>query len=123
MTVGRPRAATGGGLGEHEVLIPIEKDQPMDKRSSVGIAACAAALALFSVAPAFGGENTGNGKPTAAPEHANSICAFSGQNDDPWLEPFGRVQNWGHTMRFFELISRFFNPGDACRGGSNVPEV
>ena len=34
-------------------------------------------------APAFAGEITGNGKPTQGPAHANSICVFSGQNDDP----------------------------------------
>jgi hypothetical protein len=34
------------------------------------------------MAAAFPGEITGNGKPTAGPAHANSICIFSGQNDD-----------------------------------------
>lgn len=68
--------------------------------------------------PVLAGEITGNGKPTAAPDNANSICAFSGQNDDPELPPFGRTQNWGHTMQFFDLNPKDFNPGDACRPGA-----
>ena len=32
---------------------------------------------------AFAGEVTGNGEPTGATEHANSICVFSGKNDKP----------------------------------------
>ncbi len=64
--------------------------------------------------PVLAGEITGNGKPTAAPDHANSICAFSGLNDDPEVAPFGRTQNWGHTMQFFNLNPKDFNPGDAC---------
>jgi hypothetical protein len=51
---------------------------------------------------AFAGEITGNGKPTPIDSfNANSICSFSGQNDDPTGggNPFeaGHVQNWGHT--------------------------
>lgn len=51
---------------------------------------------------AFAGEITGNGKPTPIDSfNANSICSFSGQNDDPTGggDPFeaGHVQNWGHT--------------------------
>jgi hypothetical protein len=33
-------------------------------------------------ARAAAGELTGNGKETAGPANANSICVFSGQNDD-----------------------------------------
>jgi hypothetical protein len=46
------------------------------------------ATAVFGVGAgaAFAGEVTGpsgSGKPTGAPFHANSICVFSGLNDDP----------------------------------------
>jgi hypothetical protein len=75
-----------------------------------------------SAGSAFAGEVTGNGKPTAAPQHANSICAFSGRNDGE--PPPGRtaphVQNWGQipkeTRDFLTTIG--FHPGDACNGHS-----
>jgi hypothetical protein len=44
-----------------------------------------------TVAPAVAGEVTGNGKDTAAPDNASSICAFSGQNDGN--PPPGRTQS------------------------------
>jgi hypothetical protein len=55
---------------------------------------------------------------------ANSICAFSGLNDNPAGAPGnppGRVQNYGHTMQLMDIIARFFNPGDACN--PNAPEA
>lgn len=82
----------------------------------VTMAACAAAAAL-SAAPAFAGEVTGTGKDTAGPAHANSICAFSGLNDIPEGapgNPAGKTQNYGHTMQLFDIVARYFNPGDAC---------
>jgi len=83
-----------------------------------------AASACLSVGAAFAGEVTGNGKPTAGPAHANSICVFSGQNDDPQgLDPEngpgGRTQSFGQDVRNGFIDPRQFNPGDACRGGSN----
>ena len=39
------------------------------------------AVAGLSAGPALAGEVNGKGDPTAAPANANSICAFSGQND------------------------------------------
>jgi hypothetical protein len=62
------------------------------KRSMLAAVLCAAILACAGASAAFAGEITGNGKPTAGPSHANSICVSSGNN------------------------------GDACRGGRNVPE-
>jgi len=62
------------------------------------------------------GENNGLGIQTGAPTHANSICAFSGLNDTP-SDIFGKIQSWGWTMRVLDLVARYFNPGDACRGG------
>ena len=100
----------------------------MFRRSLVTAAVCAAALAGSSVGIAGAGETTGNGKPTAGPTHANSICAFSGQNDDPTAPiteagngngPGGRTQSWGQDVRYGIYSPHVFNPGDACRGGSN----
>jgi hypothetical protein len=82
-----------------------------------------------SASAAFAGEITGNGKPTAGPTHANSICVFSGKNDDPTAPlsldmsiapngPGGVSQSFGQDVKI-GLDPRVFNPGDACRGGSN----
>jgi hypothetical protein len=83
-------------------------------------------------APAFAGENTGNGKPTKGPTHANSICVFSGQNDDPTAPiisadpipeapngPGGRTQSYGQDVRYGLLDPSIVTPGQTCRGGSN----
>jgi hypothetical protein len=71
---------------------------------------------------ALAGEVTGKGKPTAAPDNANSICAFSGQNDKTPGE--GPVEPRTQTPADG-------NPGDpghgvpdspfenGCKGGSN----
>lgn len=76
--------------------------------------------------PAFAGEVTGgpHPKPVPAVLHANSICAFSGQNDTPNAEfpEGGRVQSFGQLVRKGVIDPREFNPGIACRGGSNTPE-
>ena len=82
------------------------------------LAVCAAAVMGVSANAAFAGEVTGNGKPTQAPAHANSICAFSGQNDDPTGTqgegPGGRVQSFGQDVKNGFIDPREFNPGDAC---------
>ena len=89
-----------------------------------GLAVSVAALVLsLSAGAAFAGEITGNGK-ILEPLRANSICAYSGLNDDPLglnpaNGPAGRVQSFGQAVRLYGLDPRAFNPGDACRGGSN----
>ena len=88
--------------------------------------ALGAALLLLSmsVGAALAGEVTGNGKATAGPANANSICVFSGQNDDPTginpeNGPPGRTQSFGQDVKLGLANPKAFNPGDACRGGSN----
>ena len=79
---------------------------------------------------AFAGEVTGNGKPTAGVPNANSICVFSGHNDDPGAPldgsgpngPGGQAQSYGQELKLGLVDAHVFNPGDACRGGSNTPE-
>jgi hypothetical protein len=90
----------------------------------IAMAACAAAAAVMSAAPALGGEVTGTGKPTQGPAHSNSICAFSGLNDHPEGQPGnpgGKTQNYGHTMQLLDIVARFFNPSDACN--PNAPPL
>jgi hypothetical protein len=95
----------------------------MRRKPLLAVAVCTAVLADASASAAFGGEVTGNGDPTAAPDNANSICAFSGQNDGE--PPAGRtaenVQSWGQLTKETRdfLTSIGSAPGDACRGGSN----
>ena len=89
----------------------------------VGLAAAAALIAMsLAASGAMAGEITGNGK-SLEPLHANSICAYSGQNDDPTgidpeNGPPGRTQSYGQNVRKGLIDPKAFNPGDACRGGS-----
>jgi hypothetical protein len=100
----------------------------MRRSAFVAVAVCVLVIGLSGSA-AFAGEVTGNGKPTAGPEHANSICVFSGQNDDPDAPlsldfavspngPGGIAQSYGQNVKL-GLDPHVFNPGVACRGGSN----
>ena len=72
---------------------------------------------------AFAGEVTGSGKPTAAPTHANSICAFSGLEDGAEGGPAGpgNTQNWGSIPKevrdFLRTIGEY--PGESCNGSKN----
>jgi hypothetical protein len=91
--------------------------------------ACAAAIAGTSAGAAFAGEITGSGKPTAGPTHANSICVFSGKNDDPTAPlsldlsvapngPGGVSQSFGQDVKL-GLDPHVVNPGMTCGPGSN----
>lgn len=88
-----------------------------------GLAASVAALALtLSASVALAGEITGNGK-SLEPLHAHSICAYSGQNDDPTginpeNGPPGRVQSYGQVVRSVGGGVLGGIPGKECRGGS-----
>ncbi len=105
----------------------------MTRRSPRLLRALSAALLglALSAGSVLAGEVTGNGKATAGPVNANSICVFSGQNDDPDAAlsldfavapngPGGRVQNWGKIVSVFGVPGNAgFNPGASCGGGSN----
>ena len=101
---------------------------PSRKSLLTGLVAVVA-IAGPGVGTAFAGEITGNGKPTAGPTHANSICVFSGQNDDPTAPltldetlapngPGGVSQSFGQDVKL-GLDPHVFNPGAACGPGSN----
>ena len=89
-------------------------------KSLVAAALCAAAVAAVGAGSAFAGEVTGNGNPTAAPAHTNSICAFSGQNDGnpPPGRSAAHVQSWGQIPKAVRdvLATQGSHPGDACNG-------
>jgi hypothetical protein len=74
-------------------------------------------LFAFSASAAFAGEITGNGKwivgDPALPLNGNSICAYSGQNDEFQLGVAGaaRVQSFGQDN------SASVQAGDGSLGG------
>jgi hypothetical protein len=87
----------------------------LQKKSMFAAGVCALAIVGASTGTAFAGEKTGNGEDTQGPAHANSICVFSGQNDNP-DEAFpedGRTQSYGQLVRKGQK-DFFPSPGDAC---------
>lgn len=59
------------------------------------IPCCALGLAVAGIAPA-----SAAGQVERGPEHANSICSFSGLNDEPDdPEEGGRVQSYGQIVK------------------------
>ena len=66
----------------------------------VTVALVMAAMMVAMAMPAFA-----QGQVERGPEHANSICSFSGLNDDP--AEGGQVQSYGQGVR-----QGFFDPTD-----------
>src|SRR4051794_941585 len=99
----------------------------LHKKSMLATLACTVAAFALGAGAASAGEVTGSGKATSAPVHANSICAFSGHNDDPTAPldgsgpngPGGTSQSFGQTVKLNLVDPHAFNPGDACGPGSN----
>jgi hypothetical protein len=92
-------------------------------KSTLAALACAVVIVGATAGAAAAGEVTGNGKDTAGPAHANSICVFSGKNDDPTGTtgngPGGVSQSYGQDVKLGLQTPRVFNPGDACGPGTN----
>jgi hypothetical protein len=99
----------------------------MGKKRFFAVAVCAFAFMGVSASGALAGEVTGSGKDTAGPSNANSICVFSGLNDDPTAPldgsgpngPGGVAQSYGQDVKLGLIDPHDFNPGDACGPGSN----
>lgn len=91
----------------------------MGLRRLIAVAVCTVGAVGVGAGTAFAGEVTGNGKPTGAPDHANSICVFSGQNDvpegDPEEGPPGRTQSYGQDVRMGLNDPSATNPGKVGR--------
>jgi hypothetical protein len=83
----------------------------------LAVGAGVTALLIGGAGAAQAGEVNGNGDPVPAVERANSICAFSGQNDEPDAEfpEGGRVQSYGQLVRL-GLKDVVPGPGVACNG-------
>jgi len=106
-----------------------KKGGVMIRRKALTLLAAFAMTVSMGMATAHAGEITGTGEDTAGPANANSICVFSGLNDDPDAPrvldeevapngPGGVSQSYGQDVTL-GLEPQTFNPGDACRGGSN----
>ena len=96
----------------------------LPKKSTLAALACAVVVTGSTAGLVVAGEVNGKGEPTAAPANANSICAFSGQNDNPdrplnVFNPGGRTQSFGQENKLGLQDPHVSNPGDACQGGSN----
>jgi hypothetical protein len=95
----------------------------MSKKRLLSAATCAAAVAVVVASAALAGEVTGPpGKGNVTPKdmsHPNSICAFSGLNDYVDGPEDFLAQAFGQDVRLYDADPSAFNPGDACRGGSN----
>jgi hypothetical protein len=96
-------------------------------RKAIATSVCTIAFVGATAGAAFAGEITGSGKPTGGPTHANSICVFSGKNDDPGAPldgsgpngPGGVSQSYGQDVKLGLQDPHSFNPGDACGPGTN----
>lgn len=91
------------------------------RRMALALGAGVLTLSL-GAGTALAGEITGNGKSTPIRTYLmSSICAFSGYNDDPGVEP-GRtaahVQSWGQIPKADRdfLATMGYHPGDSCNG-------
>jgi hypothetical protein len=113
-------------------IASLEGEVKMLPRKSILVAVFSiAAIAGPGAGTAFAGEVTGKGDPTGAIAHANSICVFSGHNDDPGAPldgtgpngPGGHSQSYGQENKLGLQDPHAFNPGDACRGGSNTEQL
>ena len=82
----------------------------------------------LSASAVFAGEITGNGKrvhPEDEPLPGNSLCAYSGQNDEfhevSTEEP--RVQSWGQIPKAVrDSLPAFLHPGMACNPTRSILE-
>jgi hypothetical protein len=88
----------------------------------MSVAALMAAMLVMSALPAFA-----QGQVERGPEHARSICSFSGLNDEP-DDPVegGRVQSFGQIVRHGELEPSVIksgppSPGSFCNPAKAPP--
>ena len=94
------------------------------RKALLVLAVCATATVGLGTS-AFAGEVTGPPGSVEDPgtpkdvTHANSICVFSGLNDFVDGPTDFIAQSYGQEVRLYGADPREFNPGDACRGGSN----
>ena len=83
-------------------------------------------MSSASAGEAQGNSSAGNINETGMRGHANSICAFSGQNPERFLPPTdpdyepGRVQSWGQIPRAVRLAIAAERPSVTCNGHTGI---
>lgn len=112
------------------------------RRFGVAVSVAAVVLSL-SASAALAGEITGNGKKILKVEgggkwdtglHARSFCAYSGQEDDQFLDHDGKPlpevikgepahsQSWGQIPNFVRAaMPEAYHPGMACNPNIGPP--
>jgi hypothetical protein len=82
------------------------------RKSWLAVPFCATVIVGLGAGPA-----NAEGQVERGPEHANSICSFSGLNDEPEAEfpEGGRVQSYGQLVSQ-DLKSGLPSPGTLCNG-------
>ena len=92
----------------------------------LGVAVSVAAVVLcLSASATFAGEvkgppgTIGNTNDTAAPAHANSVCAFSGLNDFINGQTVSQVQTAADSWKYYGLPKGSPGTLGLCRGGTN----
>ena len=87
----------------------------------VTVALVMAAMMVASGMPAFAQDP--QGKVEQGTEQANSICSFSGLNDEPEADfpEGGQVQSYGQLVKQGQK-DEFPSPGEACNPTNPPPE-
>lgn len=88
-------------------------------KSLIGAAVCTLALVGLGAGPASAAkpDNVPRGQTEMGPDHANSICSFSGLNDEPDADfpEGGQVQSYGQIVKL-GLKAMAPSPGMLCNG-------
>ncbi len=93
----------------------------MGMRRMLVVAGCTAAVVGAGAGAAFAGEVNGSAtNPKFQFSQGNSICKFSGLNDNPDStdpeDPGGRVQSYGYSVVRAGGKAFAPSPGEACNG-------
>ena len=90
------------------------------RKTFLWAALCAMAVAGTGASVALAGEVTGNGKPVKAVTVTQSVCAFSGKNDNPTStdpeNPGGVAQSYGYSVVRAGGKAFAPPPSEACNG-------
>jgi hypothetical protein len=114
------------------VLYPPKSEGSDKMKKRLSVLLVGALMLALSAVPALA-QGTPQGQLERGPDHANSICSFSGLNDTPDAEfpEGGQTQSYGQYVSQFAKIGVRFNadpgratPGFACNGHlSPYPEA
>lgn len=96
-------------------------------KSVLAVAVCAAMFGSVGVGAAFAGEVNGSAKnPKFQFSQGQSICKFSGLNDNPAStdpeDPGGRVQSYGYSVVREGGKAFAPSPGQACNPNGGTEE-